>query len=274
MISPIVQTDNQASTDLARPSLGRLGLADGERTFVGALAAEAERVGVRTFRLDHDQLTTAALKQAKFDAILLDRSTVGDTFWDRLELICAEIPSLSVLVCSERCDLASRLRGLRTGADDWITKPAAVTEVFARIEASCRPRRAPRLRYSVLARAGELEIRPQTLEVLVAGIRLELTRREFELLYFFAVESERVLEREAIYRRVWGYAMANGDRSVDTYVGRLRLKLEDASPGWAYIHTHFGIGYRFEPRPLAEAAQPQRLATRLRPPGPTLVQGG
>jgi len=56
-----------------------------------------------------------------------------------------------------------------------------------------------------------------------------------------------VLQREEIYQRVWGYAMAHGDRSVDVFVRKLRQKLEGASPGWRYIHTHFGIGYRFQP---------------------------
>lgn len=251
LFSPIIEPDRWAWADVGRPNLARLGVADGDRAFVRAVVDEAERAGVRTVRLDRDQLAPSALKQAKFDAVLLDRSTIGTAFWDRLELICNEIPSLSVLVCAERSDLASRVRGLRTGAEDWITKPAAVTEVFARVEASCRPRRAQRAPLATPADAGQLEIRPQTLEVFAAGDRLDLTRREFELLYFFATEKDRVLERASIYQRVWGYAMAAGDRSVDTYVGRLRLKLEEASPGWAYIHTHFGIGYRFEPHAIA-----------------------
>ena len=56
-----------------------------------------------------------------------------------------------------------------------------------------------------------------------------------------------MLEREDIYQRVWGYAMAHGDRSVDVFVRKLRRKLERMSAGWHYIHTHFGVGYRFEP---------------------------
>ena len=60
-----------------------------------------------------------------------------------------------------------------------------------------------------------------------------------------------MLEREAIYQRVWGYAMAHGDRSVDVFIRKLRQKLEKRSPGWGYIHTHFGVGYRFDPEPLA-----------------------
>jgi DNA-binding winged helix-turn-helix (wHTH) protein len=59
-----------------------------------------------------------------------------------------------------------------------------------------------------------------------------------------------VLPREEIYQRVWGYAMAHGDRSVDVFVRKLRQKLEAASPSWRYIHTHFGIGYRFDAEPV------------------------
>ena len=72
------------------------------------------------------------------------------------------------------------------------------------------------------------------------------------------------MQREEIYQRVWGYAMVHGDRSVDVFVRKLRAKLERASPGWRYIHTHFGIGYRFAPEPVVveggapvvEAAEP------------------
>ena len=56
-----------------------------------------------------------------------------------------------------------------------------------------------------------------------------------------------MLEREEIYQRVWGYAMAHGDRSVDVFIRKLRQKLEKRSPDWRYIHTHFGVGYRFDP---------------------------
>ena len=59
-----------------------------------------------------------------------------------------------------------------------------------------------------------------------------------------------MLEREEIYQRVWGYAMARGDRSVDVFVRKLRQKLEKASPDWRYIHTHFGVGYRFAAQPM------------------------
>ena len=75
-----------------------------------------------------------------------------------------------------------------------------------------------------------------------------------------------MLEREEIYQRVWGYAMARGDRSVDVFVRKLRQKLEKASPGWRYIHTHFGVGYRFSPEPaVAEglALEPEMVVGPL-----------
>jgi DNA-binding response OmpR family regulator len=101
--------------------------------------------------------------------------------------------------------------------------------------------------------AGELEIRADQFQAFVSGGSLDLTRREFELLGLLAESRGQVLEREAIYQRVWGYAMAHGDRSVDVFIRKLRQKLEQRSPGWSYIHTHFGTGYRFDPAPAPGA---------------------
>jgi DNA-binding response OmpR family regulator len=97
---------------------------------------------------------------------------------------------------------------------------------------------------------GEVEIRADQFQAFVAGRSLDLTRREFELIRLLAAAAGQVLPREEIYQRVWGYAMAHGDRSVDVFVRKLRQKLESASPQWRYIHTHFGIGYRFAAEPL------------------------
>jgi len=100
--------------------------------------------------------------------------------------------------------------------------------------------------------AGELEIRGDQFQAFVGSRNIELTRREFELLHLLAEARGKVLPRDEIYQRVWGYAMAHGDRSVDVFIRKLRQKLEAASPGWTYIHTHFGIGYRFDPESEAE----------------------
>ena len=92
---------------------------------------------------------------------------------------------------------------------------------------------------------GEVEIRADQFQAFVGAAAVDLTRREFELIQLLGEAEGQVLQREEIYERVWGYAMVHGDRSVDVFVRKLRQKLERASPGWRYIHTHFGIGYRF-----------------------------
>ncbi|HEY4830261.1 MAG TPA: winged helix-turn-helix domain-containing protein, partial [Solirubrobacteraceae bacterium] len=92
----------------------------------------------------------------------------------------------------------------------------------------------------------EIIVRPDLYQAYVGEQSLELTAREFEILQLLA-QSDRVLRREEIYERVWGYAMAHGDRSVDVFVRKLRQKLRAMSPMWGYIHTHFGVGYRFAP---------------------------
>jgi DNA-binding response OmpR family regulator len=109
-----------------------------------------------------------------------------------------------------------------------------------------------------------VEIKPDQFQAFVEGRSIELTRREFELIELLASAEGRVLEREEIYQRVWGYAMARGDRSVDVFVRKLRQKLEKASPQWRYIHTHFGIGYRFAAEP-AEGADLLPVAERPEP---------
>jgi DNA-binding response OmpR family regulator len=173
---------------------------------------------------------------------------LGSDGWPYLEQLCAASRSQVVVVCTGPSSVAQRVRGLRLGADDWVTKPCHPEEVLARIEAAVRRRLAGSATSQAAAPlvTGELEIRPDMFEAFVGGRAIGLTRREFELLALLGTASGRVIPREQIYERVWGYAMVHGDRSVDVFVRKLRRKLEDASPGWRYLHTHFGVGYRFQ----------------------------
>lgn len=186
----------------------------------------------------------------RLNAIVLDPAVLGPQGWTYLERLCGSLPGLGVIVCTGPSSVAQRVRGLRLGADDWLTKPCHPEELIARIEAVVRRRRraeAPVERGPKMA--GEVEIRADQFQAFVGGRSLELTRREFELMQLLSDVEGQVLQREEIYQRVWGYAMAHGDRSVDVFVRKLRQKLERSSPGWRYIHTHFGIGYRFAAQP-------------------------
>jgi DNA-binding response OmpR family regulator len=234
----------------------RLAVIDDDSGFVTVLGKRTEAAGwqQRTFA---GPVPPEELVAMKLNALLVDPSVLGDDAWGYLERVCGMLPELGVIVCAGRSTVAQRVRGLRLGIDDWITKPCHPEEAIARVESVCRRRRRsrPQVEAGPLV-AGELEIRSDRFQAFVAGASLDLTRREFELLQLLADASGQVLEREAIYQRVWGYAMAHGDRSVDVFIRKLRQKLEKASPGWSYIHTHFGVGYRFDPEPAVGSELP------------------
>ncbi|MEA2350524.1 MAG: hypothetical protein QOG41_83 [Thermoleophilaceae bacterium] len=94
---------------------------------------------------------------------------------------------------------------------------------------------------------GHLEVRPGEFVASVDGRRLELTVRELQLLAALARRSDRIVSREELYTAVWQRPYRAHERSVDVYVKRLRRKLEAALPGWVFIHTHYGFGYRLSP---------------------------
>lgn len=242
-------TDRSASA----PPL-RLAVIDTDSGFLQVLDKRVERLGWERRTLAAP-VPIDALVSLRLSALVVDLAVLGPHGWEYLQRVCSELPGLGVVVCTGPSTVAQRVRGLRLGADDWLTKPCHPEELLARVEAVVRRRRhaAARDRGGAV-RAGELEIRSDRFQAFVDGRSVDLTRREFELLELLAASEGRVLEREEIYQRVWGYTMARGDRSVDVFVRKLRQKLAKVSPGWRYIHTHFGIGYRFAAEPVAGAA--------------------
>jgi DNA-binding response OmpR family regulator len=215
----------------------------------GFMQVLSNRLG--TLGCDHRALSSPAtvetLVAMRLNALVIDLSIVGPEGWDYLERVCGRLPGLAVIVCTGPSSVAQRVRGLRLGADAWMTKPCHPEELICVIEAAVRRHRRHELPpIDVAATIGEITIRPDLYQAYVGEQSLELTAREFEILQLLS-QSDRVLRREEIYERVWGYAMAHGDRSVDVFVRKLRQKLRAISPAWSYIHTHFGVGYRFAP---------------------------
>jgi DNA-binding response OmpR family regulator len=226
--------------------LPRLAIIDRDSGFVQVVTKRLAAMG-----WEHRVLATAPppeeLVSLRLGAVLVDLTVVGPRAWEWLGDLSRTAPGLGIVVCTPPSTVAERVRGLRSGADDWVSKPSHPEEVIARIEAVLRRRRTSAAEGRAPLVAGEVEIRRDQFQAFAAGRSLDLTRREFELLELLASADGRVLEREEIYQRVWGYSMAHGDRSVDVFVRKLRQKLERASPGWRYVHTHFGVGYRFAP---------------------------
>jgi DNA-binding response OmpR family regulator len=230
----------------------RVALIDDDSGLVTVLDRRFAALGWDRRLLSHapgpDQL--AALR---LHALIVNPSQTGLEYVERT---AAALPGLAVVVCSGPAPVADRVRALRGGADDWIAKPCHPEELIARIQAILRRRRSGELpAYEERLVAGELAIRPDRFDAYVGDEPASLSRKEYELLKQLAAVDGRVLEREEIYQRVWGYTMARGDRSVDVFVRKLRQKLERVSPDWRYVHTHFGVGYRFAAQP-ADAAAP------------------
>lgn len=204
------------------------------------------------------------LAAMRLHALIVNPALTG---LDYIEWTARELPGLALIVCSVQAPVADRVRGLRGGADDWITKPCHPDELVARIEAVLRRRKAGELPLAdETIVAGELTIRPDRFDAYAGGDAASLSRKEYELLYQLATADGRVLEREDIYQRVWGYTMARGDRSVDVFVRKLRQKLERVSPQWRYVHTHFGVGYRFAAESATVARPQESAAVESRPP--------
>ncbi|HEX5929334.1 MAG TPA: response regulator transcription factor [Solirubrobacterales bacterium] len=249
----------------------RLAVIDNDTGFLTVLAKRAEAAGWE-LRQSGGSIPPRDLVAMKLNALLVDPAVLAEDGWDYLNRVCETLPDLGLVVCTGRSTVAQRVRGLRLGVDDWITKPCHPEEAMARVEAVSRRRRRGRSEPdSGPVVAGELEIRPDQFQAFVSGASLDLTRREFELLQLVAEARGQVLERETIYQRVWGYAMAHGDRSVDVFIRKLRQKLEKRSPDWSYIHTHFGVGYRFDPEPVAGVDVGAPLREPVLPPGPEPV---
>jgi DNA-binding response OmpR family regulator len=254
-----VTTANNAQT--------RVAIIDADSGFVTVLKKRLEAVGWQ-YRTVDAPVPPEDLVAMRLNVVVVDISLLGPRAWEYIERVGDGIPGLGLIVCTPQSTVAQRVRGLRLGADDWITKPCHPEEVIARIEAVIRRRKrssTPVEKGPLVV--GELEIRADRFQAFVGGQDVDLTRREFELLQLLADARGQVLQREEIYQRVWGYAMAHGDRSVDVFVRKLRQKLEARSPGWVYIHTHFGIGYRFQPEPKEGGGDPGVSVSEVPGPG-------
>jgi DNA-binding response OmpR family regulator len=232
----------------------RIAVLDRDTGFIQVLSKRLDRLGWE-HRVLGSPVPTDAIVAMRLSALVVDLTILGPQAWEWLERLCSALPELGIVVCTGPSTVAQRVRGLRLGADDWITKPCHPEEVIARVQSVSRRRRRGASRTETKpVSAGEVEIRSDRFQAFVAGNSIDLTRREFELIELLAAAEGRVLEREEIYSRLWGYAMVRGDRSVDVFVRKLRQKLEKTSPGWRYIHTHFGIGYRFAAEPVGSTA--------------------
>ena len=187
------------------------------------------------------------LERSHWDALVLDLMLPGV---DGLE-ICRRARAMArytpIIIISARSSEVHRILGLELGADDYLAKPFSVLELVARVKALLRRTdalaRNARMESGSLS-LGELDIEPLAREVRVDGKLIELTPREFDLLYFFARNPGKVFTRLDLLNHVWGYHHDGYEHTVNTHINRLRIKIEANPAQPRRILTVWGHGYK------------------------------
>jgi len=174
-----------------------------------------------------------------YDLILLDLMLPGLTGTEILERVRRKNQLVPILILTARDGMPDKIKTFETGADDYLTKPFAFTELLLRVKALLR--RGPINRSSVL-RVGDLEIDRLSQRVKRAGQKIELTVKEYSLLEYLASQPNRVFSRSMIIEHVWDQSFQGLTNIVDVYVRHLREKLDDPYPT-KLLRTVRGVGY-------------------------------
>jgi DNA-binding response OmpR family regulator len=178
------------------------------------------------------------------DLIILDLNlpVVGGLEVCRILRSRADVPHIPIIMLTARTSENDRVIGFEQGADDYVTKPFSLRELTARVRAVLRRGDDARERRNGSYRGTRLTADFEAVSIAVDGAPVRLTRREFELLRYLVQNKNRVVSRDRLLERVWGYERLVETRSVDVHVGRLRTKLRTAGQ---QIETVIGLGYRF-----------------------------
>ncbi len=191
----------------------------------------------------------AKAESNRYDLIILDLMLPGI---DGLE-ICRRVRSKNtyspILMLTAKSSEFDRVLGLEMGADDYVTKPFSIRELLARVKAIFRRmdelKSGSREGKQAILNARELVIDPQKRHVSLKGKTVDLTAKEFDLLYYFAQHPGRVFTRSQLLDVVWGYGHDGYEHTVNSHINRLRAKIEENPSQPKYILTVWGVGYKF-----------------------------
>lgn len=177
--------------------------------------------------------------EGDYDLVLLDIMLPGMDGYEVLKKI-RENSDIPVIMLTAKYEVKDKVRGLDIGADDYVTKPFSIEELFARVRAALR-KRNPSVKRDVL-RFADIVMDLTTHEVRRQGVKIDLTKKEFDLLEFLMRNANIALSREKILQSVWGYDYYGDTNVVDVYIRYLRSKIDDPFDR-KLIHTIRGVGY-------------------------------
>ena len=182
-------------------------------------------------------------REGNLDVVLLDLSLPDGDGRD----VCRELRRISdvpIIMLTARGTVTDRVVGLELGADDYVVKPFAVGEVISRIRAVLRRARSSSPAPAVMT-VGDLQLDLGARRVLLAGVELELTRKEFDLLARLMRDAGSVVSRETLMSEVWDENWFGSTKTLDVHIAGLRRKLGDQPASPRYIQTVRGVGFRF-----------------------------
>ncbi|MBW0118431.1 response regulator transcription factor [Pseudonocardia abyssalis] len=231
------------STDRRTDAPTRLLLVEDDVRIRQALGLALADEGCEVVEAPDGESALAALADTRVDVVLLDLMLPGVDGLDVCRTLRAR-GDLPIIIVSARTDHRDVIAGLEAGADDYVTKPLVAAVLVARIRALLRRRQPGPGAGATAVRVGDLEVRPDEQLVLRDGKPVHLTRTEFGLLLELATAAGRVVTREELLRRVWGYDYFGDTRLLDVHIRRLRRKVERDPDDPRCVLTVRGSGYK------------------------------
>ena len=220
-------------------------IVEDDRNIAELLQLYLEKEGYAVITAEDGGKGLEKFRTIKPDLVLLDVMMPVMDGWAVCKAIRAE-SQVPIIMLTAKGETDDKVSGLKSGADDYITKPFEMKEVLARIEAVLRrvsgmpaEKKARRLDYD------KLSIDMDSFELIVDGKKVDTPPKEMELLFFLASSPNRVYTRNQLLDEVWGFDYFGDSRTVDVHVKRLREKLEGVSDSWS-LKTVWGVGYKFE----------------------------
>ena len=217
-------------------------IVEDEQRIARFLQIEMEHEGFKVTTEENGGKAFELIKTENYDLILLDLMLPG---MDGMT-ICQKVREFSqvpIIMLTARDDVEDKVNGLDIGADDYMTKPFAIQELFARVRNVLRKSQgSDNAMQGESYRVGDLVLYPHTYEVEVSGEPVQLTRREYDLLEVLMRNKRTVLTRDQILEHVWGYDYTGDTNVVDVYIRYLRAKIDDRFQR-KYIYTVRGVGY-------------------------------
>lgn len=231
-------------------STAKILVCDDDHNVVRLMRGYLEQAGFEVLTAYDGDTAFQIMRSEKPDLLLVDLMMPGKDGIEVTRLIRAD-PNLRhtpIIMLTAKVDETDRIIGLELGADDYVTKPYSPREVVARVKARLRSfDDDPVLEQKVL-REGGIELDPRRHEVRLDGKLVDLTNSEFKLLQILMEQSGFVFTRDALITKVMGDDYEGLDRTLDSHIRNLRKKIEANPRKPVYLHTIYGVGYRFDYR--------------------------